>query len=78
MSEMSDVDGGVLSTTSAPDISKMSLNSGKEKSKGKLLDYLQEKGVLDDREDDGDFREEHEKYKSKYYKEKFKIEDDER
>lgn len=72
---MSDVDGSVQSTAS--ELSNMSLNSEKKKG-GKLLDYLQEKGVLDDEEDDGDFSEEHEKYKLRYYREKFELgEDDE-
>ena len=72
---MSDVDGSMHSTAS--ELSNMSLNSEKKKG-GKLLDYLQEKGRLDDEEDDGDFSEEHEKYKLRYYREKFELgEDDE-
>ena len=73
---MSDVDGSVQSTSS--ELSNMSLNSGKKKGAGKLLEYLQEKGDLDDEEDDGDFSEEHEKYKLRYYREKFELEDDDR
>ena len=72
---MSDVDGSVHSTAS--ELSNMSLNSEKKKG-GELLDYLQEKGRLDDEEDKGDFSEEHEKYKLRYYREKFELgEDDE-
>jgi hypothetical protein len=73
---MSDVDGSVQSTSS--ELSNMSLNSDKKKGAGKLLEYLQEKGDLDDEEDDGDFSEEHEKYKLRYYREKFELEDDDR
>jgi hypothetical protein len=73
---MSDVDGSVQSTSS--ELSNMSLNSDKKKGAGKLLEYLQEKGDLDDEEDDGDFSEEHEKYKLRYYREKFEREDDDR
>ena len=66
---MSEVDGCVQSTA------KQQSKSDKKKG-GKLLDYLQEKGVLDDEEDDGDFSEEHEKYKLRYYREKFELEHD--
>ena len=62
---MSEVDGSVQS------------KSGKKKG-GKLLEYLQEKGELDDEEDDGDFSKEHEKYKLRYYREKFKLADEDR
>ncbi|CAB4003897.1 5 -3 exoribonuclease 1, partial [Paramuricea clavata] len=65
--------GDVQSTSS--ELSNTSLNSDKKKG-GKLLEYLEEKGKLDDEEDDGDFSEEHEKYKLRYYREKFKIEED--
>ena len=67
--------GDVQSTSS--ELSNTSLNTGKKKG-GKLLEYLQEKEKLDDEEDDGDFSEEHEKYKLRYYREKFKIGEDER
>jgi hypothetical protein len=63
---MSEVDGGAQS------------KSGNKKKGGKLLEYLQEEGKLDDEEDDGDFSEEHEKYKLRYYREKFELEDDDK
>lgn len=71
------MDGSVQSTSS--DLSNMSLNSTKNKKRGKLLEYLQEKGALDDNEEDnGDFSEEHEKYKLRYYQEKFELGEDDR
>jgi hypothetical protein len=63
---VSEVDGGAKS------------KSGSKKKGGKLLEYLQEEGKLDDEEDDGDFSEEHEKYKLRYYREKFELEDDDK
>ena len=69
------MDGNVASTSCEQ--SNMSPETGKEK-RGKLLDYLEEKGELDDEEDDGDFNEEHEKYKLKYYREKFQRTDDDK
>ena len=69
---MSDVDGSVQSTSSK------STSSEEKRKGGKLLEYLQEKGELDDEEDDGDFSEEHEKYKLRYYREKFERADDDR
>lgn len=46
----------------------------------KLRDYLEEKDVLKEAEaeDDGDFSEEHEKFKLRYYKEKFELKEVER
>ena len=45
-----------------------------------MRDYLEEKGVLKEaeEEDDGDFSKEHEKYKLQYYVEKFELKEDER
>ncbi|XP_046850575.1 5'-3' exoribonuclease 1-like isoform X2 [Xenia sp. Carnegie-2017] len=73
-SELSEVDGPVK--LASVDMENMSLNCDTGKQQGKLLNYLEEKGELDDEDDDGDFTKEHEKYKLRYYREKFNLSED--
>ena len=57
--------------STADELDKIALGSSKKSRK--LRDYLSEKGVLEEAEDDGDFTVEHERYKMKYYVEKFEL-----
>lgn len=75
-SELSEVDGPVK--LASVNMENMSLNCDTGKQQGKLLNYLEEKGELDDEDDDGDFTKEHEKYKLRYYREKFNLSEDDR